>query len=112
MDSHLTRLDAYHRVLRGINSLPRCVGHPTHPFFASVVYIWRGTAHRVVQEAGLTGCAIPIITCITKLIDPSPSQSILRNAAIPNYLIPMPFQKVTPLVIAVYAAQMSSHGMD
>jgi len=78
----------------------------------SVVYAWRRTAHRVIQEAGLTGCAVPIITCITKLIDPPPSQSILRNAAIPNYLIPMPFQKVTPLVVAVYAVQASSHGMS
>ena len=88
----------------------RRVSNPSIPL-TSVVYAWRRTAHRVVQEAGLTGGAVPIITCITKLIDPVPSQSILRNAAIPNYLILMPFQKVTPLVVAVYAVQTSSHGM-
>lgn len=38
---------------------------------ASVVYAsWRA-AHRFVQEAGLTGCEVLIITCITKLMRPS-----------------------------------------
>ena len=35
---------------------------------ASVVYAWWRTAHRVVQEAGLTGCELTIITCMSKLI--------------------------------------------
>ena len=41
---------------------------------ASVVYAWWRTAHRFVQEAGLTGCEVLIITCITKLMGPSPSE--------------------------------------
>lgn len=33
MDSHLSHIAACHRVLRGTNSLPRCVGCPIRPFF-------------------------------------------------------------------------------
>lgn len=39
-----------------------------------------------------------------------PAQSILRNAAIPNYLMPIPFQKVTLTRCAYRSA--SSKGSD
>lgn len=58
---------------------------------ALAVHVRGHTAHRVIQKAGLAGCRALIIT----YRELTSAQSILRNAAIPNYLMPMPFQKVT-----------------
>jgi len=80
-----------YRELLEISFWPRCASRQLI-MLAPFVHVTRRTAHRVVQKAGLAGLSRSDPLHIVGLMF---SQSILRNAAIPNYLMPMPFQKVT-----------------
>ena len=99
-----------YRGSRGTNSWPKCVGGFNVYIFICARRLHgasHSSPHRTRSGTRRSGSAGYHVSP-RKLIDPTATatQSILRNAAIPNYLIPMPFQKVTGVMIAVYPSSI------
>ena len=82
-----------HRGLLEISSWPRCVSRQTHSACTGRSYkAMHSSPRRTKSGTRRLSWSDPL-----HIVGLMFTQSILRNAAIPNYLIPMPFQKVTRL---------------